>query len=215
MCHWAMCPANCKPLLLGDLNIDFKAPQTEREEIIADLLDEMNFVNRLRKFVQQQGQRQGRGARWTWRQWRGGQWHQSQPDYCMARDADATLIQNVAFRQRRIHTLDHPAVAVSLLRGRHGQLRKYRQCHQTFPLQLPPVEEQVEQTRLFGDLQKTCEENKLARRKGSNWILEESWRLIAHRAMLRHTGRLCQTRGCCLHCQIGASLCKDRVDQTA
>ncbi len=49
---WAKCPANCKPLLLGDLNIDFKAPQIEREEIITDLLDEMNFVNRSRKFVQ-------------------------------------------------------------------------------------------------------------------------------------------------------------------
>jgi hypothetical protein len=53
---WAKCPTNCKPLLLGDLNIDVKAPQTKREEIIADLLDEMNFVDKLRKFVQRQGQ---------------------------------------------------------------------------------------------------------------------------------------------------------------
>ncbi len=49
---WAKCPTNCKPLLLGDLNTDFKAPQTKREEIIVDLLDEMNFVNRLQEFVQ-------------------------------------------------------------------------------------------------------------------------------------------------------------------
>jgi hypothetical protein len=62
---------------------------------------------------------------------------------------------------------------------------------------------------------KTCKENKPARRKVSNWILKESWRLIAHRAMLRRTGRLCQVGGCCIHCQIGASLCKDREDQTA
>jgi hypothetical protein len=33
--------------------------------------------------------------------------------------------------------------------------------------------------------------------------------------MLRCTRRLCQTGGHHLHCQIGASLCKDRVDQTA
>jgi hypothetical protein len=52
---WAKCPANCKPLLLGDLNIDFKALQTEREEIIADLLNKMNFVIRLQKFFQRQG----------------------------------------------------------------------------------------------------------------------------------------------------------------
>jgi hypothetical protein len=49
---WAKCPANCKLLLLGDLNIDFKALQNKWEEIIADLLNEMNFVDRLRKFVQ-------------------------------------------------------------------------------------------------------------------------------------------------------------------
>jgi hypothetical protein len=52
---WAKCPTNCKLLLLGNLNIDFRAPQTEWEEIIADLLDKTNLVNMSRKFVQQQG----------------------------------------------------------------------------------------------------------------------------------------------------------------
>jgi hypothetical protein len=33
---WAARPANCKLLLLDDLNIDFRTPQTEREEIIVD-----------------------------------------------------------------------------------------------------------------------------------------------------------------------------------
>jgi hypothetical protein len=33
--------------------------------------------------------------------------------------------------------------------------------------------------------------------------------------MLSCTGRLCQMGGCRLHCQIGASLCKDWADQTA
>jgi hypothetical protein len=55
----------------------------------------------------------------------------------MARDADATLIWNVAFLQPRIHTSDHHAVVVSLLREQHGQLRRHRRCRQTFPLQLP------------------------------------------------------------------------------
>jgi hypothetical protein len=42
---WANCPTNCKPLLLGDLNINFGFPQTKREKTIADLLDEINLVN--------------------------------------------------------------------------------------------------------------------------------------------------------------------------
>ncbi len=100
-------------------------------------------------------------------------------------------------------------------RGRLRQLKLYRQRRQRFPLQLPPVEEQDQQMRLFGELRKTCEENAPTRRKQNNWISEESWRLIAHWAMLRHTGRLCQAGGRCLHHQVGASLCKDRADRAS
>ncbi len=94
---WAKCPANCKPLLLGDLNINFGSPRSKWEEIIADLLNKMNLANMSHKFLQWIGWRQGWGARLTWWQWRGGQWHQSQPDYCMARDGDAKLFQGVTF----------------------------------------------------------------------------------------------------------------------
>jgi hypothetical protein len=167
------------------------------------------------KYVQQHGRRQGKGARWTWRQQRGVHWHQSQPDYCMAWGKDAKLFRNVAFWQPRLHTLDHWAVVASIVRGRHGQLKLYCRCPQRFPLQLPPVEEQDQQTHLFGELQKACEENGMMRQMKNDWILEESWRPLAHRATLRHTGRLCQTGGCCLNCQIGISLQKDWTDRTA
>ncbi len=49
---WDKCPANCKPLLLGDLNINFGSPRSEREEIIVDLLDEINLANISQKFCQ-------------------------------------------------------------------------------------------------------------------------------------------------------------------
>jgi hypothetical protein len=52
---WAKCPPNCKPLLLGDLNFDFRAPQTKREEIIVDFIDEINLVNVSHKYVQRHG----------------------------------------------------------------------------------------------------------------------------------------------------------------
>jgi hypothetical protein len=53
---WATkCPANCKPLLLRDLNINFGFPCSEREEIIADLLNEMNLANMSHKFLQRIG----------------------------------------------------------------------------------------------------------------------------------------------------------------
>ncbi len=47
---WATCPSTCKPLLLGDLNIDFGSPQTGREEAIVDLLDKINLVDMPRKY---------------------------------------------------------------------------------------------------------------------------------------------------------------------
>jgi hypothetical protein len=113
----------------------------------------------------------------------------------MARDGDTKLFWGVAFRRPWIHDLDHRAVVALILRGRPGQLKLYRRCRQRFPLQLPPVDEQDEQTGLFRELQKTCEEETPTRRKRNDWILEESWWLIAHRAMLRCTSRLSQMGG--------------------
>ena len=49
---WDKCPANCHPLLLGDLNINFGSPRSEREEIIVDLLDEIGLADISRKFLQ-------------------------------------------------------------------------------------------------------------------------------------------------------------------
>ena len=165
---WAKCPPNCKPLLLGDLNFDFQAPRTEREEIIADFIDEINLADMSRKYVQRRGPRQGRGARWTWRQRRGGHWHQSQPDYCMAGDASVRHFRNVAFRQPRFHDSDHRAVVASIRKGKAGVLKRYRKSRQTFPLQLPPADEQDAQTQLFGKLRATCEEEAPTRRTRSN-----------------------------------------------
>ncbi len=42
---WDKRPANCKPLLLGDLNINFGSPRSKREEIIVDLIEEINLAN--------------------------------------------------------------------------------------------------------------------------------------------------------------------------
>jgi hypothetical protein len=49
---WAKCPSNYKPLLIGDLNINFGSPHSEREETIVDLLEEINLADISRKFCQ-------------------------------------------------------------------------------------------------------------------------------------------------------------------
>jgi exonuclease III len=47
---WDACPQGCKPIVLGDLNINFGYPRDEREEIIVDLLDEINLTDSSRSF---------------------------------------------------------------------------------------------------------------------------------------------------------------------
>jgi hypothetical protein len=133
----------------------------------------------------------------------------------MAWGEDAKLFCNVAFWQPRFHISNHWAVVASIVRGRQGRMKLYRRSRQRFPLHLPPVEEQDQLTRLFGELQNTSKENATQQQIKYNWILEESWWLIAHRAMLRRTGRLCQTGGRRMDSQIGVSLQKDQTNQMA
>ena len=52
---WASCPNTCKPLLLGDLNINLRDPLTKREEVIANFFDDINVVDFSRKFCQRMG----------------------------------------------------------------------------------------------------------------------------------------------------------------
>ena len=48
---WEACLAGCIPLVLGDLNIDYGEPRNEREELIVDLLNDINLVDTLRRFM--------------------------------------------------------------------------------------------------------------------------------------------------------------------
>jgi hypothetical protein len=51
---WALCPANCIPLVLGNLNINFEHPRDAQEEQITNLLDKINFVDTSQKFALRQ-----------------------------------------------------------------------------------------------------------------------------------------------------------------
>jgi hypothetical protein len=79
---WEACPQGCKPIILGDLNINFGFPRDKREEVIANLLDKINPIDTSRRyrFPQQASTR----ARWTWSQKHQGTRHYTQPDYIMA-----------------------------------------------------------------------------------------------------------------------------------
>jgi hypothetical protein len=48
---WEACPAGCTPIVLGDLNINFRDPRNKREELIVNLLNYINIVDTSRQFV--------------------------------------------------------------------------------------------------------------------------------------------------------------------
>ena len=62
---WAACPADCTPLVMGDLNINFEHPRDARENDITDLLDEINLVDTSRKFLLRRCKLQAAKKRWT------------------------------------------------------------------------------------------------------------------------------------------------------
>ena len=134
---WEACPQGCRPIVLGDLNINFWYPRDEREEIIVDLLDEINLIDSSRSFRLRTPQRAGTRARWTWSQRRQGTRHYTQPDYIMARARDISRFKGVGFRSPRFLHSDHCAVVANIRVGRKGQLRDYRRARQKFPLSLP------------------------------------------------------------------------------
>ncbi len=48
---WEACTEGCIPLVLGDLNVNFRDPRNKREELIVNLLNNINIVVTLRRLV--------------------------------------------------------------------------------------------------------------------------------------------------------------------
>ena len=47
---WDACLQECKPVVLGDLNINFGFPRDKWEEVIIDLLDKINLIDTTHRF---------------------------------------------------------------------------------------------------------------------------------------------------------------------
>jgi hypothetical protein len=211
---WNACPDGCAPIVMGDLNTSFEHPRNEREEAIANLLDEINLVDSSCKFCLRQCWLQSARRRWTWQQKQTGTWHHSQPDYIMAREGDIWYFRKVAFSSPLVHDSDHRAVVATFHVRKTHRLTAYRRCRQCLPLWLPP-EPHDELTHTFEALKLTCVEADPQSRGGNEWISVETWRLISHRSMLRRTGKLCLTGGRHLRRKIWDALRGDRSARTA
>jgi hypothetical protein len=152
---WASCPANCIPLVLGNLNVNFEHPWDTWEEQIVDLLDKINLVNTSQKFALQRCKMQAAKKRWTWQQKQMGRWYHTQPDYILAREGNVHHLQRVAFRTPVVHHSDHHVVVTIFHSRRTQRLKKYCRQRQRFLLRLPPGPHDG-LTRDFITLRLTC-----------------------------------------------------------
>ena len=65
---WDVCPQGCKPIGLGDLNINYGFPRDKREELIVNLCNNINLIDTSRSFRLRTPHRASTRARWAWSQ---------------------------------------------------------------------------------------------------------------------------------------------------
>ena len=159
------------PILVGDLNVNLRAPRTEREEMIAEQVDAMDLVDMSRYFRQRSGKRL-RG-RWTWQMRREGRWISSQCDYFLGRETDRRRFRRVSVQMPRYHS-DHRALVAVIYAERGGELKRYRRRTQRFPLSLP----RGPRTQLDAGYEELLQHVVCPpprERPANNWISDATW----------------------------------------
>jgi exonuclease III len=210
---WKQCPKGCKPMLLGDLNINLEYPRNERDVAVAEQIVEMDLTDMSRQFCQRR-RRRIRG-RWTWRQRRRGRWVSSQADYLLAREGDRRRFRNVALRKPHNHDSDHRATIATIYPGSKKHMKAYRKKRHRFPIRLPRHGPRTLLESKFEALREDISPPAPRARKSNHWISPATWKLVDHRAMLRRKGQLAQQGARKLGREIKASLKSDRRQRAA
>ena len=109
-------------------------------------------------------------GRWTWRQWRQGQWESSQTDYFISCNATRKKVRNVALWMPRHFESDHWAIIVTLHAGRKKKLKAYRRRRHLFPIRLFRYGPRSETETIFEELQAACKNPPPRELKANNWI---------------------------------------------
>jgi hypothetical protein len=100
------CPKGHTPLLLGNLNIKLCTPWVERDERIAEVLEDVCGLTNLSKHFCQQSCGHT-GGRCMWRMRRGRRWVTSQCDYFLGRVTDRKKFCKICLRHPFNQVSDH------------------------------------------------------------------------------------------------------------
>jgi hypothetical protein len=147
---WNECPSGYTPLLLGDLNVNLRTPRDDRDEQIAEAVEDVMGLCDLSKHFHQRSRGLIQG-RWTWRMRRGGRWISSQCDYFLGRCTDCRKFCSVRLRTPYHHDSDHRAIITGIRVGSATKMAAYRRRLATFPVKLP-LGPQTELCSMFEEL---------------------------------------------------------------
>ena len=210
---WNECPKGHIPVIFGDLNINLRAPRDERDETIAEMVEDVMGLTDLSKHFRQRSRGTTRG-RWTWRMRRGRRWISSQCDYFLGRATDRRRYRSVCLRTPNRHDSDHRAIITEIHAGSEKRMTAYRNRMAKFPIKLPRGP-QEELCTLFEELRLDVQAPPKRDRPRNQWISTATWALIDKRAMLRQAGKLGQQEARLIGRQICAGLKKDRTQRAA
>jgi hypothetical protein len=103
---------------------------------------------------------------------------------------------------------NHCALVAVIFAERGGELKRYRQRAQQFPISLP-CGPQTQLDAEYEELQRDVVRPPLREHPANSWITAETWKLIDHRAMLRRKGMLSQAAARGLGRQVKVHLAAD------
>ena len=193
------------PILLGDLNVNLRAPQGARENQIAALVASYGLFDLLPNFKQRW--RYGDGA--TWSQHRDGEVVKGWCDYILG--TDRRMFSNVCLRDPQCFSSDHYMVKGLLLSAPLHRNRRYLNGRQRYPLKAPKVgPDSPLADQLFQRLKDACPTPAPRGRKRVQWISANTWALVDQRSALRRTPNFTQARLRALNRRVKASLKEDR-----
>jgi hypothetical protein len=208
------CPAGCKLLVMGDLNVNVGFPRDKQEEIIIDLLDKLCLVDLSHGYMLLTPCRTATRARWTWSQKQGTMRHYLQPDYILAHVEKKGMFTSMGFRFPWFLHSNHCAIVAVVRAGREGRLKKYQHKHQKLPLSLPLGPKDVD-TMAFDALAAKCVDPKPTWKLGKDWMSKATWRLIAKWASLLRSGHIWQDAEQRMKPKIKAAIKADKRKLTA
>ena len=200
---------NQPPIVLGDLNVDLRRPQSNRTQAVAATLATYGLEDMLYHFKQ----RKAFTHRQTWWQFRAGTLIRSRCDYILG--TDRRLFETAGLRDPRYFSSDHYMVVARYLIRPTPSHKRYLRGRKRLPL-IPPTRGPLTKAdTLFQEVKANFPETPPPKPHASKqWLSQATLTLIDTRCSLRRNPRHDRAEARRLTRAINASINEDRKRRT-